>query len=153
MPMSDETKAKISATKRLQHIIPKTAFKKGDKPWNTGLNISGHSGHHHTQAHKDFMSELLTGVPIPTMQHEKHPQWKGKNAGYGSFHQWVNRWKPKTNTCEMCGEEKSGHKMHWANIDHKYRRVLDDYIRLCSKCHGIFDKEHGLRLRTNKKPL
>lgn len=77
---------------------------------------------------------------------KKHPAWKGKNASYYAIHIWVNRWKGTPNTCEQCG--KTGLKrqqIHWANIDHKYRRVLDDYIRLCAKCHGEFDKSDGKR--------
>ena len=119
----------------------RTHFKKGMKPWNTGLNVSGNSGHEHSIEWKEFMSEIMKGVPKPALQQEKHPQWKGDAVGYRSIHHWVTRWKPKTNTCEICGIEKSGHQMHWANIDHKYRRVLDDYIRLCPKCHKNYDKE------------
>lgn len=131
----------------------RTHFKKGSKPWNTGLHISGNSGHKRSEESKLRMSKIMKGVSRPALQHKNHPQWKGENANYRSFHKWVGRWKPKTNICEMCGIEQSKQRIHWANIDHKYRRVLDDYIRLCSKCHGIFDKEHGLRLKTNKKSL
>lgn len=27
----------------------------------------------------------------------------------------------------------------WANKDHKYRRVLEDYMRLCASCHQKYD--------------
>ena len=80
------------------------------------------------------------------MKGEKHHNWKGDDVGYISIHSWVVRWKGKPDTCEKCG--KSGLKerrIHWANIDHQYRRVLDDYIRLCSGCHGKFDIERRLR--------
>ncbi len=33
---TQETKDRISRIKKTQHIVPKTAFKKGNKPWNTG---------------------------------------------------------------------------------------------------------------------
>ena len=69
-------------------------------------------------------------------------RWKGENAQYSSIHKWVVKWKGVPNTCEMCGESGFfGRKANWANIDHKYRRVLDDYIRLCRYCHAEYDKK------------
>lgn len=62
-----------------------------------------------------------------------------ENAGYGAIHDWVRRWKGAPNVCEQCGA--NGRFMNWANRDHKYQRVLDDYIRLCVPCHRKFDAE------------
>ena len=69
--------------------------------------------------------------------------WKENEVGYRALHYWVRRWKGEPEMCEMCGSTTK--KLHYANIDHKYRRVLDDYIVLCSKCHGEYDVLHGLR--------
>ena len=77
----------------------------------------------------------------------KNHMWK-KKPGYDAIHDWVIRWKGRPETCEVCGKTGlKGRWIHWANIDHKYRRVLDDYIRMCSKCHGQYDLEHGLRFK------
>jgi hypothetical protein len=65
--------------------------------------------------------------------------WKGDNAGYVAIHMWVTRWKGKPNYCENCGTTEK-RKYEWANIDHKYHRVLDDYIRMCTSCHRKYDK-------------
>lgn len=79
---------------------------------------------------------------------EKNWQWKGQNANLSAIHLWVRKWKGTPDTCENCGKSGfTGRKINWANIDHKYRRVLEDYIRLCTKCHGKYDTEHGLRKR------
>jgi hypothetical protein len=59
------------------------------------------------------------------------------------MHVWVARWKVKPSLCEHCGTTKSK-KYEWANIDHKYRRVLDDYIRLCTSCHRNYDYQNHL---------
>ena len=76
---------------------------------------------------------------------EKNGIWKGDDVGYDGIHSWVERWKGKTDICEKCGVTGlTGHQIHWANIDHKYRRVLDDYIRLCALCHRRYDIENGL---------
>ena len=64
--------------------------------------------------------------------------WMGDNVGYLALHSWVARWKGKANHCEVCGiSEKRTY--HWANIDHKYRRVLEDYISMCVPCHRKYD--------------
>lgn len=77
---------------------------------------------------------------------ENHDSWKGDDVGYDSLHRWVVRYKGQPDTCEKCGQGGFvGHQIHWANIDHKYRRVLDDYIRLCAQCHRDYDKENNGR--------
>lgn len=71
---------------------------------------------------------------------EQHPEWKGDDAGYIAIHSWVSRWKGRPDTCEKCGKSGLGGRfIQWANIDHKYNRVLDDYIRMCAKCHYAYD--------------
>lgn len=71
--------------------------------------------------------------------------WKGNNVGYKCLHDWVRKWKKTLDICEVCGNDKLKHRQyHWANIDHKYRRVLEDYIRMCVKCHRKYDYENHL---------
>lgn len=69
-------------------------------------------------------------------------------AGYSALHKWVTKWKVKPDACENCG--KTNCRIEWANIDHKYRRVLDDYIPLCVSCHFHFDRENNNRLPKNQ---
>lgn len=74
---------------------------------------------------------------------DKFPKWKGDAIGYVGIHDWVRKWKGTPDICENCGKNGlKGHQIHWANVDHKYRRILDDYIRLCVKCHFDHDTEH-----------
>jgi hypothetical protein len=75
--------------------------------------------------------------------------FKGDAVGYSGIHDWVQYWRGYPTTCEGCGKTGlKGQKIHWANRDHKYSRVLDDYIRLCAKCHGEYDKKFNLRKRS-----
>ena len=67
-----------------------------------------------------------------------HHFWKGNNAKPRAVHRWIERWKGKPNECEMCGKT-DGNRFEWANIDHKYRRVLEDFIRMCTSCHRNYD--------------
>ena len=71
--------------------------------------------------------------------------WKGDKVSYFALHHWVKRWKGRIEKCEICGTE-TAKKYEWANIDHKYRRVLDDYIRVCTPCHRNYDKELGIKI-------
>lgn len=131
--LSDEQKKKISAytmghpvsNETKERISKANTGKKRSKEFCIKLGIikKGHKKY-------DDAYSFLNG--------EENPFWKGKDVGYSSLHMWVNRHKNKPIECIECGEIK---KLDWANIDHKYRRVLDDYIALCRKCHKRFDKK------------
>lgn len=66
--------------------------------------------------------------------------WKGEKAGYSSKHKWVGKNKQKKHKCEHCGTEVAK-RYEWANIDHKYRRKIEDYIELCCSCHYKYDRK------------
>lgn len=76
-------------------------------------------------------------------------QWKGEFASYYAKHNWTRRWLGKPERCSDCGisgVKKGGRwNIDWANKDHKYRRVKEDWVALCHKCHGEHDKTLGLR--------
>lgn len=71
---------------------------------------------------------------------DKNVNWKGEKASYRAIHIWVEIWKGKPEYCIKCGVHGTKQKMHWANISGEYKRDLTDWIRLCPKCHGEFDK-------------
>ena len=71
--------------------------------------------------------------------------WKGDNAGYSSIHHWVRDRKGSAEMCENCGKTKWETRIEWSNIDHKYRRDVNDYQALCVKCHKEYDKNAGLK--------
>lgn len=72
---------------------------------------------------------------------EKHPLWKGDNVGYTGLHQWVRRKLGTPSRCEFCFTEEK-RRYQWANISRKYKRDLNDWIRLCPSCHKKWDIEH-----------
>lgn len=71
---------------------------------------------------------------------EMSPSWIGDEVGYGGLHSWVKKNLGKQSLCEHCGDTEQK-KYEWSNKDHKYRRNLDDWQRLCSKCHRKYDME------------
>lgn len=78
------------------------------------------------------------GKKRPDMLGEKHPLWKGENAGYEAIHGWVKNMLGRPKLCEHCGT-KTAKKFEWANKDHSYKRNIEDWIRLCTKCHRAYD--------------
>ena len=98
-------------------------------------------GKKHTDETKKKMSILALK--------ENNAHWKGDNVLYSGLHTWIRRWKGQPQYCENCGEigKKCGRSwdIQWANIDHSYKRILDDYIALCVKCHRNYDIQNKLK--------
>lgn len=107
----------------LKNLRPSEDFKKNHIPWNKGLK----------GIHLSPSTEFKTG-----RKDDLHPEWKGEEASYNAKHAWVARWKGKPKKCEHCGTTKSK-VFNWANISRQYKRDLNDWIRLCRKCHHKFD--------------
>lgn len=84
----------------------------------------------YTKAHRDKLRESFIG--------KNNPLWKEKPS-YHAIHIWVKNHKGKPKRCEHCSTTEK-RIYHWANIDHKYRRNIEDYLSLCPKCHKKFDK-------------
>ena len=89
---------------------------------------------------------MMSPESIAKKSGEKAYQWKGKNASYIAKHAWLYRKFGQPETCEHCGKTGlKGKFIHWANKDHKYRRRLEDWMRLCHSCHYKYDMENNLR--------
>lgn len=100
--------------------------KKGEAPWNKGKKL------HYEVWNKGKSREEFKG--------NKHPLWKGEKVSYRNLHRWVERELGKPEYCWSCGAKLFGKRIHWANISHEYRRDLEDFARLCVKCHRLYDK-------------
>ena len=108
---SPEAREKMRIAKLGKRISPATEFKKGQKnPYE-----------------ENRIKALARG--------EKHHNWKGDLATYGSKHDWIERHGGKPSLCERCGTKESKRFM-WHNVSHEYKRELSDWERLCSMCHA-----------------
>lgn len=93
---------------------------------------------------KDWGERIVFNIPNPKGKvGEENYIWKGEFASYGAMHKWVARWKGKPMVCDHCGSKRKK-KYEWSNKDHQYRRNLDDYQRLCTSCHRLYDISVGL---------
>ena len=75
-------------------------------------------------------------------------EWKGDHVGYGALHSWVKRHKGKAKKCSFCG--KANGKIDWANIDGRYKRRLEDWFELCSRCHNQYDNVYEKMWKTRR---
>jgi hypothetical protein len=80
----------------------------------------------------------LVGFTRNALEKAWRKTWKGEKVSYVGLHQWVRRKKGAPKKCEFCRTTKAK-KFEWANIDHRYRRDIEDYIRLCTSCHRFYD--------------
>ena len=100
-------------------------FKKGHKTWNKGKT--------------GLQTAWNKGDKFPQFSGKNHRLYKGNNIK--DYHKWVVKQKGKANKykCNYCDKQASD----WANIDHKYKRTLKDYIPMCRSCHRKFDVKHN----------
>lgn len=123
--VSEETRIKLSEATKLA--------------WKEGRKLG------HTKETKEKIKRIMKERGIePTQKYlekgDKHFCWKGTEAGYGAKHTWIAKIKGKPNYCEHC-KSTDKTRYEWANIDHKYSRNVEDYIRLCRTCHSKYDNE------------
>jgi len=85
-----------------------------------------------SQETRDKISAALRGRIFG----EKHWSYKGGKASYSAVHHWMNRHHPRLGVCEECGATG---RTQWANLDHSYRRVREDWRELCVTCHRRYD--------------
>lgn len=118
--------------------LENTGFKKGHKKSENWYKV---------MSEKDPWNKGTIGVMKPNSGSfkkgndlgSKHRLWKGEDAGIKPKHAWVKRHKGKAKECTQCDKTSETHQIDWANIDHKYKRNLDDYIELCRSCHRLYD--------------
>lgn len=71
-----------------------------------------------------------------------HPLWKGDAGGADTKHYRIRTKLGRPNHCEVCGKSNIGfpnYKFHWANLNHQYRDVNEEWAQLCNKCHHAYD--------------
>lgn len=136
--------------RKLSEVHKKRISEARKNEWKLGIRVGGWKHSEESKRKIGLANKIsLKGLHPKTefkkgMEDEKNLNWKGDFAGYVAIHNWVRKHKGRPNRCEHCGKiELNTKKIHWANIDHKYRRVLDDYIRLCASCHEKYDYKNN----------
>lgn len=98
----------------------KSYWKKGHRPWNAGTKGL-------TKANK-------------TSFKKKKWQFTGTKLEYITLHNKIRKQFGTPDTCEHCHKSNlTGRKIHWANKTGSYLLTREDWIRLCAKCHYLYD--------------
>lgn len=84
-----------------------------------------------------------TKVLIGRPRADAHANWRGDQVGYHALHVWLAANYGKPSLCEHCGTT-TAKRFEWANVDHVYRRVREDWMRLCTSCHRKYDYAAGI---------
>lgn len=106
------------------------------------MSISNFKGKKHSEKSKKQISKTRTGKGLSF----DNGKWKGKEVGYRAIHSWIKRMYGSPTTCEHCQTGNlTGHSIHWASKTLEYTRDRENWLRLCAKCHGIFDTINNLR--------
>jgi len=125
----------------------KYGFKKGYNPWNKGkkTGIAPMKGKKHSR-------ESILKIRENSVKGENSVHWK-EDISYIGIHAWVVRTLGKPKKCSKCGIDEDK-RYHWHNISGEYKREIDDWVRLCPKCHKSFHKigeEVKLRISNSLK--
>lgn len=137
---TEETKNRISVAKKLQKPITEETRER--------LRTS-HLWKKLSQKTRDKMSIAQKWRTITwwdkiskSKEWPLNAMWKWWVAWYSNIHEWISKVKWTPSVCEHCWRTDKK-KYEWANVDHLYRKVEEDYVRLCTQCHRIYDHEYN----------
>lgn len=94
------------------HPSPKTEFKKGHK------------------TSPELIAKLSITLNIKKSQ---------GIPNYHQLHRWVKKQLGTPNICWFC-QTLIAPKFQWANKSGEYKEDIEDWIRLCAKCHWAYDR-------------
>jgi hypothetical protein len=97
--------------------------------------------------HKHYVRNRVHGDPLKVAHRrgEDHPSWKGDDVDLGAQHYRVRAARGTPSFCEHCKTTDPSLLYDWAFNNSGDRLNVDDYIRLCRKCHKVFDAEFASR--------
>lgn len=81
-------------------------------------------------------------MPVGVYLHKRGEQashWVGDKVGKIGVHRWLRQEYGIPKPCEHCHRTDDGIVYDWACKNKLYRRVREDYMRLCRSCHRKYD--------------
>ena len=144
LPFTEEHKRKIKLARAKQVFTEETRLKMSQN--NANFWLGKKHPHSKETIEKIVKANKKNGVLDYFKKHkfigENHGLWKGNKVGYDALHSWLYREMGQPDTCEFCGKTGlKGKSIHWANKSRKYKRNLNDWLRLCAKCHYTYDRK------------
>lgn len=105
-----------------------------------GYKLGENKGNKNPAKRSEVRKKISKNAKLRDQNEEKNPNWKGNNCSYFTLHEWVKKHLGKAKKCEFCGITNT--IIHWANKSREYKRNLNDWLQLCPKCHGKYDKKN-----------
>lgn len=88
---------------------------------------------------KQFICRKAKALGLTDLaHHKKYNEIEGSNP-YARNHARVRAAKGTPRECEVCGMREYNEWYEWANLSGDYENI-DDYKRMCRKCHRAHDK-------------
>ena len=106
-----------------------TKFQLGRIPWNKGKKTG--------LIPKTAFKKGIRFNPAGEFKKGHGKSFAGTVKEYKALHYWVGLQRGKANTygCVFCQKQAE----EWANISHKYKQDVNDWMPLCKKCHFKYD--------------
>lgn len=99
---------------------------------------------------KRYRMKRQENLKVERRLYRKYHPFKVDNPGedvtYHMLHVWVARNLGKPKLCKFCGKTEG--KFDWSNISGEYKIDLQDWQRLCHKCHMEYDNVAEKRKNT-----
>jgi hypothetical protein len=109
--------------------------REGKPAWNSGLTGEDYKKHYPKGFGGTFFAtERLFG---------------GSIKEYMALHHWLRKILGRPTQCVNCKKSYTGKNIQWANKSGEYKKDVNDWIRLCVKCHYIYDN-HAARRKIKK---
>lgn len=124
--------------------VKKGWFIKGSKPWNVDTKglVKPNKGSFKKGVRASSLTEFKKGQDswnkgkeFEQIKGEKHFNWKGDGVGYSALHKWIANNFIRSGICDIC-KTRNPKRFEWDNISGEYKRNINDWRTLCSKCHA-----------------
>ena len=80
-----------------------------------------------------------------TISGKRNINWKGDAASIRAIHNWLGYNYGKSDECWNKNCLKKCDTYEWALLhDKKYQHNVNNFIKLCVKCHRLYDRGHAL---------
>lgn len=99
------------------------------------------TGHKHSKETRKKISDCQRGPD--------NDRWLGDKVGYQGLHDWLRRIYGKLLFCEICKRDDRK-RYDWSNKTGKYERKIENWWRLCRKCHIKYDKDNNIKMPINQ---
>jgi hypothetical protein len=91
------------------------------------------------------------GLGKREQRRERNDSWLGDEAGYSAMHLRVITARGRPSRCACCDTTDLAIRYEWANLSGHYEDI-NDYARLCPRCHRRLDARRRADLGRNTMP-